>query len=213
MVGIVGIGWIGGEAYGQVRTGTRSVYTPNPGLGGLWQDTNIFGTPVKNYGRFDPVSKLTCCASALAMRDSGEPGDSTGILGTSRNGCLESNREYFKDYVDCGRTLSRGNLFIYTLPSSSLAEAAIHLGLTGPTLYITGPEPDPAVLFETAARLLAAGDADAMLAVQSNETEAICFVLADGGDMLCSLDDALTMIENTDCTGIEALVRRFGETL
>ena len=214
MAELLGIGWIDEEQYGQIRAGTRVTYPPGPGLSGLWEDENVFRAPVKNYGRFDATSKLTCCACALALEDSGALEGPTGIIGTSRNGCLESNRAYFKDYVDCGRTLSRGNLFIYTLPSSSLAEAAIHLGLTGPTLYVTSPEPDPALLFDTAARMMSADDAGSMLAIQSNELEAICFVLAEpprSGRAICGLDDALTMIENTDCTRIGALVKGFAD--
>lgn len=214
MTGMLGIGWIDGREYGQVRAGARTRYPQDPGPGGLWQDTGIFEMPVKNYGRFDATSKLTCCACALALRDSGALEGPTGILGTSRNGCLESNRAYFKDYIDCGRTLSRGNLFIYTLPSSPLAEAAIHLGLTGPTLYVTSPEPDPALLFDTAACMMSAGDADTMLAVQADETEAICFALGEPGtstDLMCGLDDALAIVENTDCTHIGDLVDGFRE--
>lgn len=224
MTGVTGIGWIDGSEYGQVRAGSRVHYANQPGLDRLWQDRNIFQVPVKNYGRFNAAAKLTCCACALAMSDSEHPhrpdteaspgafhGRTIGILGSNRDGCLDSNVEYFKDYVDCGRTLSRGNLFIYTLPSSPLAEAAIHLGLTGPTLYIAGPQPDAATIFRTAARMVAQGDADAMLAVQSNETEAACFVIAeyDPAQAMCGLDDALAIVENTDCTRIGTLVNGF----
>ena len=52
-----------------------------------------------------------------------------------QEGSLQSDLEYFRDYLEGGRTLSRGNLFIYTLPSSPLGEAAIHFGLLGPLLY------------------------------------------------------------------------------
>jgi len=57
----------------------------------------------------------------------------------SRDKChtgLWSQRFVFLDYVQAGRKLGRGSLFIYTLPSSPLAEAAIHFGLQGPVLYI-----------------------------------------------------------------------------
>jgi 3-oxoacyl-[acyl-carrier-protein] synthase II len=63
-----------------------------------------------------------------------------GIVGASDSGSMQSDIDYFKDYLDCGRTLSRGNLFIYTLPSSPLGEAAIHFGLQGPLLYAASAE-------------------------------------------------------------------------
>ena len=62
-----------------------------------------------------------------------------GLMGASEAGCLASNRAYFQDYLGGGRTLARANLFVYTLPSSPLAESAIHFGLMGPMVYMGFP--------------------------------------------------------------------------
>lgn len=67
-----------------------------------------------------------------------------GLIGTNRAGSLEANRLYFSDYLQAGRVLARGNLFVYTLPSSPLAEAAIHFGFQGPMLYMGFPVADSA---------------------------------------------------------------------
>ena len=79
-------------------------------------------------------------AVALALRDAGieysaRNKQDTGIIATSGAGSLQSDLDYYADFVKNGRTLSLANLFIYTLPSSPLGEAAIHFGLTGPLLF------------------------------------------------------------------------------
>ena len=101
----------------------------------------VFTYPVKNFARFDEPSRLITLSVALALYDAGIPyiegkKQDIGILGTNPDGALASNLAYFQDYAEHGRKLGRGNLFIYTLPTSPLAEAAIHFGLQGPLLYL-----------------------------------------------------------------------------
>ena len=178
-----GIGWICDGAYGSVRQGRRVELTGRQTLQTLAKADGLFAYPVANWGRFNAAARLTCCACALALRDAGVPYAAgtkmpeIGLLGTAPDGSLEANREYFRDYVDSGRTLARGNLFIYTLPSSALAEAAIHFGLQGPMTYLYSPAEPYAALLEAAAGMIAAGEAAAMLAVATDATGAVCHVL------------------------------------
>jgi len=180
---VQGIGWIRDGAYGVVRQRRRVDFSGRETLQTLAKADGLFAYPVANWGRFNAAGRLTCCACALALRDAGIayaagtkiPG--IGLLGTAPDGSLEANREYFKDYVDSGRTLARGNLFIYTLPSSALAEAAIHFGLQGPMTYLYSPAEPFAALLATAAGMIAAGEATAMLAVAADATGAVCHVL------------------------------------
>src|SRR5574341_404414 len=133
IISIRGIGWITKGEYGCVRTGVHRDHDAAEGLDAVMK-SDIFSYPVKNYGRFDPVSKMSCTAVALALKDAdivyaaGRKQD-IGIIGTNAEGSLRSDIEYFRDYLAGGRKLSRANLFIYTLPSSPLGEAAIHFGL------------------------------------------------------------------------------------
>jgi hypothetical protein len=76
--------------------------------------------------------------------------------------------------------MARGNLFVYTLPSSPLAEAAIHFGFRGPMLYMGFPGGGLGDFLEAGAHLLDDG-AEGMLAVMSDEKEAMAFVLARAG--------------------------------
>lgn len=140
MIQIQGIGWIDESHYGTVRRAKQSHYAQRATLDTVGQQDGLFRGPIKNFGRFDRVTRLVCTLTALALEDGGLVYGSDnldiGLLGLNPAGCLAANRSFYTDYVEAGRTLSRANLFIYTLPTSPLAEAAIHFGLSGPLLYL-----------------------------------------------------------------------------
>ena len=162
----------------------------------------IFPYPFRNFGRMDGISRMTACAIALALQDAGlgfSPGNKqdTGIAGTGPEGSLSSDLAYFRDYLENGRRLSRGNLFVYTLPSSPLGESAIYFGLTGPLLYVTGTDGSIARPLEVAAGIVRSGEAGRMLAGSAGEEEAVYFLLDgdDGGNPLFSLADILPLVD------------------
>jgi 3-oxoacyl-[acyl-carrier-protein] synthase II len=195
---IRGAGWLTREAFGCIRTAERHTYGVGRSLDLLPKD-EIFLHPVKNYGRFDAVSRLTCSAVSLALKDAGieilpSRKQDIGIIGTGSHGSLRSDISYFRDYIDSGRTLSRGNLFIYTLPSSPLGEAAIHFGLLGPVLYVMDRSGSMGSVLDAAEEMVRAGEAGQMLAGQVEEGTALYVVVAaqpeaDQG-FLCTLDEA-----------------------
>ncbi len=159
----------------------------------------IFSYPVKNFGRLDNISRLTCYAVALALKDAGIKYSmyhkhDIGIICTNKSGSLQSDILYFRDYLDSGRTLSRGNLFIYTLPSSPLGEAAIHFGLQGPLLYVTAADKPLQAALDTASEMILLDESPAMLAGMAEEDEAVYFVLArkpdSMQDVLCNITQA-----------------------
>ncbi|HEX9021876.1 MAG TPA: beta-ketoacyl synthase N-terminal-like domain-containing protein [Nitrospirota bacterium] len=201
-ISVRGIGWLTEREYGCVRRGSRKAFSAGDGV--ALPNKELFSYPVKNFGRFDALSRVTCYAVALALKDAGLTYSSSrkqdiGIIGTSREGSLRSDREYFNDYLQSGRTLSRGNLFIYTLPSSPLGEAAIHFGFLGPMLYAAGKKDSLAELLDTAAEMILAKDAPVMLAGRSEENEGVYFVLdsasATGSGILCAFSEARPILE------------------
>ncbi|HTG00011.1 MAG TPA: beta-ketoacyl synthase N-terminal-like domain-containing protein [Nitrospirota bacterium] len=194
-ISVVGIGWLTTEAYGCIRTGRRRTFEPGEGAHALTKK-GIFAHPFKNYGRLDTLSRMTAYAVSLALQDANieyAPGrkQDIGIIGTSSQGSLQTDREFFEDYVSSGRTLSRGSLFIYTLPSSSLGESAIHFGLRGPLLYLRGAGGGLAAVLDGAADMIATGEAPLMLAGQAEPHDAFYCVLAQDADRdheaLCDL--------------------------
>jgi hypothetical protein len=170
---VMGIGWWTPEASGCLLSAKE--YEAGR------QDT--FRHQFKNFGRLDRDSKAAAYAVALALEDAGlsypiGPGTTAGIAGGNYLGCLNADIRYFRDYIDCGRTLGRGNYFIYTLPSSPLAECSIHFGLEGPILYLGGGTSEFARPLEAASEIMADSQADLMLAGVTSPEGAMFMVLA-----------------------------------
>lgn len=177
-----GEGWISRDHYGCAAKGIKQSYEDISALYSRLLKDSALRQPIKNFGRFNRPSKLACCAVALALHDAGvvypfKEKQDIGIIGTNERGCLNSNLRYFKDYVDTGRKLARGNLFIYTLPSNPMAEAAIHFGLGGPLLYLSAGRDCATVMMRRAEALILQEEARAMLAVKIDETDATCYFL------------------------------------
>jgi hypothetical protein len=118
---------------------------------------------------------------ATPWRQSADP--EIGMISSSPDGCLHDNQKYFRDYVASGRTLGRGSLFIYTLPTSVAAEIAIGLTLAGPCLFLGDDARPVQSLVQHAERLMSDGEADRMLALWSEPQAAVCFAVepGDGG--------------------------------
>lgn len=92
-----------------------------------------------NFRRSDQKSRAYIVTTLLAFYDAGirKTGYSNvAILDCGREGCHHENLLYFHDYLENGRLLGRGHLFVGTLPSTPLSEAAISLRLNGPAYYI-----------------------------------------------------------------------------
>lgn len=175
MSAVKGIGWIGGGHYGCVRKAQRTA-CEGPG----WMGRQLFAYPFKNFGRLDDVSRNVCHAVALAMRDADITysmgyKQAMGIIGTNVQGSFGADRAYFKDYLEGGRTLGRGNLFIYTLPSSPPGEAAIHFGLLGPMFYMAGGGLAGAMAL--AGDIVQSGECSSMLVGEADKRGGIYFVL------------------------------------
>jgi hypothetical protein len=89
-----------------------------------------------NFRRAGEKARLAMLGSVLAFADAGlEAGGNTAVIGWGGEESITENREYFTDYAVNGRFLGRSQLFIGTLPTTSLCEAAICLNLHGPVFY------------------------------------------------------------------------------
>ena len=123
----------------------------------------------RNFSRFSPEVRTAFFAATRALEAAGltRNGMRIGIIACDREGSERANFAYFDDYVRSGRVLGRGQLFVYTLPTSVAAECAIACRLTGPLLYVA-ESAAPTHGSEAAARgLLADGLADAVLVLSS----------------------------------------------
>ena len=182
MIKITGIGWITEKRYGLIIQQSARDYSDLKSLASDFAAQALFAYPIKNFGRFDKTSKMACAAAALAFNDaeikySKSEKKETGIIGTGTDGCIQSNLAYFKDYAVNGRSLGRGNLFIYTLPSTPLAEVAIHFGCRGPLLYIKFGQSRLRSLIEYAGDMISRNEASSMLAISADDNRVICMLL------------------------------------
>jgi 3-oxoacyl-(acyl-carrier-protein) synthase len=212
-ISVLGIGWVTKGGYGCVRNGQCQSHEDTEAASAL-SKRDIFSHPFKNFGRLDALSKSVAYAVALALRDAGidyspQHKRHIGIVGTSREGSLRTDVEYFRDYVRSGRTLSRANLFIYTLPSSPLGEAAIHFGFLGPLLYAASGSGSMRPILDMACGMIEGGEADAMLAGAADEDEAVFLALGRAGALpaLCAIEQARAALAAP--SAIAGMVRHF----
>ncbi len=207
MIAVTGIGWLTLKEYGCLISKVNESHEGFDSLYSSFKRKSLFSYPVKNFSRFDTISKTTCFCAALALKDAGisysaDQKKDIGILGANESGCFESNIIYFKDYIESGRILARGNLFIYTLPSIPLAEASIHFGLSGPLLHLFFNEKRIPSLLSFAGDSITEGETPSILAVSAEETDAICFVLKQEEDISpgknIGLQNAISAAGNAD---------------
>lgn len=178
---IKGIGWITQKKYGCKKRRFQKGYADLKSLSTQLQP-EIFKYPVANFLRFDKISKLATISIALALYDakmSYAKGKKQEIclLGSNSNAALEANLAYFNDYITNGKILARGNLFIYTLPSSPLAEAAIHFGLTGKLLYLGFSKNNEKESLEYALNMLKTEPVKNIILVNASSDAATSYVL------------------------------------
>jgi 3-oxoacyl-(acyl-carrier-protein) synthase len=214
-ISVHGIGWLTKEGYGCIRSGLQHAFEVGEDIRTL-PKRDIFSHPFKNFGRLDTISKMTVFGVSLALQDAGieySPmgKQDIGIVGTNAEGSLRSDIEYFRDYLESGRTLSRGNLFIYTLPSSPIGEAAIHFGFLGPVLYAATGNNDLSTVLDLAQEMVFAGEAPVMLAGKAEADETLFFVIrgerGQNGQALCDVAEARSLAEK-DST-VAGLVLKF----
>ena len=184
-----GIGWITSSAYGRILSGEVCDYAGRTTPRLVGSVDALFQRKIENFGRFDPISRMTCYACALALGDAGieyspDRRQEIGIIGAGFAGSLEANRVFFADYVHAGRVLARGNLFVYTLPSAPLGEAAIHFGFQGPLFAIIAASAPFSEGLETAQALMEDGDAPAMLVVQAEADCALAAIISPGSPLI-----------------------------
>ncbi len=143
----------------------------------------LLGEPVRNIGRFPDSVRAACMASALAMRTAGirypdEGNSRTAILSTGYAPTLDVNHRFFRDYIDAGRNMGRGNLFIYTLPTSAAAEVSIHFGLRGATFFIESETAPLVGALSAAADLIGNARVGNALLLWQDATDTLCLAVS-----------------------------------
>ncbi len=147
----------------------------------VYRQDNTLPRAARNFGRSDLFSQAVFLSAASLLKE-GEYNldpENTGLLAVNSYGALPVNLDYFQDYVENGRSLGRGNLFIYTLPTSALAETAIYWGYKGPLLYMSFRENSTDKTFAQVQSMIANKEAQTMM-VFSGDTQYIESFLIQG---------------------------------
>jgi hypothetical protein len=151
----------------------RFSFESKDGIAGLYQEIKgsetIPSVRFDNFRRAGEKARLAVLGSHLAFADAGlSHGGNVAVLGWGGEESISENREYFTDYAVNGRFLGRSQLFVGTLPTTPLCEAAICLNLHGPVFYFHSDGGFYSVLAETESLLSAQTDGQALLLGTSN---------------------------------------------
>lgn len=132
------------------------------------------GSLPRNFNRFgnDVRRAYFAVRRALAAADSAAGAGRIGLVACDRAGSERANHAFFADYVNSGRTLARGQMFAYTLPTSIAAECAIACRLTGPLLSAADADGSPRAAEQAARGLLADGLCEAIVLLSTDSAEA-----------------------------------------
>ena len=188
---VMGVGWVTAAGLGRGREGKFSW-----GQGALPEITRkqVFPEPQPHFGRMDLYSKLGVAAIVLALRDAGmECGDGErpySLIASSVHGCLRTDSDFYETVCQKGPRYASPHLFAYTVANTFLGEAAIQLGLTGPTFLLNEPNLSGRMALLTALGLLATSESEvavtgvcdvgppALIAPNDSPFGALFFVLA-----------------------------------
>lgn len=174
------VAWFMPDHCGYIAADGRTFRQASPSITETEAMLAFVGRPVKYFPRMTTDARCALGAARLALEAARWAPSATceiGLVAAGYEGCLQANQNYFRDYVTAGRSMGRGNLFIYTLPTSTLGEVAIALGLTGPSLHIHDDRSPLTGLFKHAQPLVTDGEAAGMLCLWSSPTAAVCFAI------------------------------------
>lgn len=86
------------------------------------------------------MAQLGAILCASNIKDDWKP-QQAAIIGINGDGCKSNNRTFWDDFTSHGRESGRATLFVPTLPSIPVCEAAITLKITGPVRYVASENP------------------------------------------------------------------------
>jgi hypothetical protein len=144
----------------------------------------VINRKIANFRRISDNSKLFSLLTGLSLYDSeiqinSEIEENTGIIACTHEAAAPENEKYFNDYISAGGTMARGNLFVYTLPTSSLGEVAITYQLKGPLFFSNFTETRLGFFLEQAEFMLKTGLTKNIVCIFTDEKAAICMFFTD----------------------------------
>lgn len=172
---ITGLGWVTAAGYGRGRSGELPHWQPGePKPPAAVLKTLSGGS---RFGRLDLFSQIGVAAVALALEDAGRLDSKTssascaagdcGLICATTSGCELTDHNFYKT-VQADPRLASPGLFVYTLASSFLGEAALRFAITGTSLALIEAQPSGAEALRLGLEQLAYGDEEVMIAGLAN---------------------------------------------
>jgi hypothetical protein len=145
---------------------------------------NVIEKEIKNFRRISLNSKVYSILTGLVLHDSDinmspEIELNTGIISCTYDAATPDNEKYFRDYISAGRRMGRGNLFVYTLPTSALGEVAISYQLKGPLFYSNYLDKRFEMFLEQIEFMLQTDQAENLVCIFTDKDAAICMFFSN----------------------------------
>ncbi len=166
---ITGFGWVTAAGWGRGRTGETPLWQsedPKPPTSLL---QGLSGG--SRFGRLDLFSQIGVAAVALALEDAGllpetvsktDNNRDLGLICATTSGCNRTDHNFFKT-VQADPRLASPGLFVYTLATSFLGEAALRFAINGTSLALIEPQPDGSDALRLGLEQLSYGDEEVMV--------------------------------------------------
>ncbi|MEA3332335.1 MAG: beta-ketoacyl synthase N-terminal-like domain-containing protein [Pseudomonadota bacterium] len=167
---ITGFGWVTAAGWGRGRSGGVPLWEagdPQPPTSIL---QNLHGG--SRFGRLDLFSQIGVAAVALALEDAGHQPETKscktddrpdiGLVCATTSSCKHTDHNFYKTVQDNPRLASPG-LFVYTLATSFLGEAALRFAITGSSLALIEPQPSGGKALRLGLEQLNYGDEDVVI--------------------------------------------------
>lgn len=146
---------------GGVRVRWAELGVPAPGDGRTFRA--VFGRSDETFRRLDPASRalvLGCEALGLDRVLPVAYRERSALVIATTLGCLDADRQFANSL---GAEMPDAPIFPYTLPSTCLGEVALRHGLRGAGICLSVAPDEHELAFTEGTRLLAAGEADAVV--------------------------------------------------
>jgi hypothetical protein len=174
-----GLAWLHENTYGCQSKALSSDFASLSALHSKFLEEGVLSYAIEQFKRFDRHSKQTALVVGLALYDADfkiESGKKkhVAIIGVSEKGAFQTNMNYYQDYIASGRKMGRGSLFVYTLPTSPLAETAIHFGLEGPLIHLSMFSKNEKMIELQENMFLEDLNIEGVLVIQSDENKISC---------------------------------------
>ncbi len=168
---LTGLGWVTATGASRGRAGKTPFWAagePQPPKTVL---KSLSGG--SRFGRLDLFSQIGVAAVALALADAGRLDDliapktdrnhELALICATTSNCRRTDHNFYKTVLDNPRLASPG-LFVYTLATSFLGEAALRFAITGTSLALIEPQPNGSQTLRLGLEQLNFGDEDVVIA-------------------------------------------------